>query len=1332
MALQRPQILDLDKLNVYQEEDYQNPQFFTVKNLPNILTYGKHYFNISYQDSINLNLRLKESSKVLFEFKDKKGNVIFSDLTDKYDDISGAAIGYVWMRKKPLRIAGEIADGIGHMTVVGELEGVPQQWKGVYNVRLTIPIEIRKEFINRSPILFQSLANLQNSSSFTETVEADSDSALKKIERSYINISSSHMDTYGGQVSFIELSYKESRGKASEFNVLTTYQLTGSKTNFTSSDLSLSSSFDGLNPSSHLYKFPTPTDIRRNGSVEFKLRFMNPNMEVAQNLSTGQDIEISGSITNFTGSKILVDSSDGIFITGSGALFFGSDKENGFRYEFKPKGQGKDTDRDTLEFVNVLGGVDKKSITIDKEGGINTDADRNTKLGSSGSGTVATSVSEVSKSDFSVVVGGISSSIKESARSTIVGGLSNKIELHNHVNNTNNSILGSVTCAITKSRPLGADNIVGQSSIIASLNSNITPKGQDIILTSIIAANSATIQNARYSLVLGGSGNFISGSRTDQVDMSAVIGGSNCRVIHDSSVIIAKSNFTSTDPNTVFVDNLDVAGSLTVNEITASIVSSSIIYSSGSNIFGDSGGDNHTFNGQLIVDGSGSIGYNGAFNSAGNPLIHTNGLYVSGAINIGTAHEGLRFSHDASLNAGIITGLEACNSNYNDLILRVSANNDLFISSSSGNVGIGTNNPTEKIHVHGNAIITGSATIQSHITTSGNISASGLLYTSASQGVAGTDNWTLLYNTGSGQVFYTASSAVGGGGGSADNLGNHTATQDLDLDGNSIKDALHITASGNISSSGTVTLASAVNFEGPAGATRYTFNNVTNTTNGATGYKLPFIIASGSDVGGAVVNISGSSGNAFVGIGTKYTDPLTKALTVVGDISQSGNFITQGHITSSGNILAQSEDARIRVEATAGNHPGFEWLEAGTRKWLIFNDPANDHMTWKNASNTELMELDQDGHLYVNQKIIHLGDTNTFIDFTTDDINFQAGGQNMIDLTSGSQSEITFNEAGIDIDFRVEGDSDTNLLFTNAGTDRVGIGTNAPAKKLTVAGDISASGTSHTFGGPSLPSGSKISIKVGSYASSSLNLTSANHYWDIAHSKQAVGFPNGGLLFRYNGNDKHVFDANGRLGIGKTAPTKTLEVVGEISSSEALFVQGTNLDFVVSASSTTELEVSGTISGVSASFGSTSNTTTRWTDGYVGNDEFIPIFPTDFSVSSGASRGHAVYTDTNGGTAKPANNTDNQFASKIIPKGYTAISGSLYGSDTGNTISFYSSSLTETSALSVSTDKIEAVSGTGSAFTPAIVGDGSKYVIIKWAPGSGDEIYGGKIYIKRT
>ena len=45
-----------------------------------------------------------------------------------------------------------------------------------------------------------------------------------------------------------------------------------------------------------------------------------------------------------------------------------------------------------------------------------------------------------------------------------------------------------------------------------------------------------------------------------------------------------------------------------------------------------------------------------------------------------------------------------------------------------------------------------------------------------------------------------------------------------------------------------------------------------------------------------------------------------------------------------------------------------------------------------------------------------------------------------------------FNEQGADADCRIEGDSDANLLYTDAGNDRVGVGTNAPDEKFDVAG----------------------------------------------------------------------------------------------------------------------------------------------------------------------------------------------------------------------------------------------------------------------------------------
>lgn len=53
---------------------------------------------------------------------------------------------------------------------------------------------------------------------------------------------------------------------------------------------------------------------------------------------------------------------------------------------------------------------------------------------------------------------------------------------------------------------------------------------------------------------------------------------------------------------------------------------------------------------------------------------------------------------------------------------------------------------------------------------------------------------------------------------------------------------------------------------------------------------------------------------------------------------------------------------------------------------------------------------------------------------------------------------VTINETGADQDFRVEGDTDTNLLFADASTDRVGIGNNAPTEKLDLTGNMLISG----------------------------------------------------------------------------------------------------------------------------------------------------------------------------------------------------------------------------------------------------------------------------------
>lgn len=53
---------------------------------------------------------------------------------------------------------------------------------------------------------------------------------------------------------------------------------------------------------------------------------------------------------------------------------------------------------------------------------------------------------------------------------------------------------------------------------------------------------------------------------------------------------------------------------------------------------------------------------------------------------------------------------------------------------------------------------------------------------------------------------------------------------------------------------------------------------------------------------------------------------------------------------------------------------------------------------------------------------------------------------------------VIVNESGADSDSRIEGDTDVNLIYADAGADKVGIGNAAPDEKLHVTGNIKLSG----------------------------------------------------------------------------------------------------------------------------------------------------------------------------------------------------------------------------------------------------------------------------------
>lgn len=68
-------------------------------------------------------------------------------------------------------------------------------------------------------------------------------------------------------------------------------------------------------------------------------------------------------------------------------------------------------------------------------------------------------------------------------------------------------------------------------------------------------------------------------------------------------------------------------------------------------------------------------------------------------------------------------------------------------------------------------------------------------------------------------------------------------------------------------------------------------------------------------------------------------------------------------------------------------------------------------------------------------------DANTGIFFGADQVGVATNGVERVEF---GNSVTVFNDGGADVDFRVEGDTDANLLCVDASTDRVGVGTNAP------------------------------------------------------------------------------------------------------------------------------------------------------------------------------------------------------------------------------------------------------------------------------------------------
>ena len=151
------------------------------------------------------------------------------------------------------------------------------------------------------------------------------------------------------------------------------------------------------------------------------------------------------------------------------------------------------------------------------------------------------------------------------------------------------------------------------------------------------------------------------------------------------------------------------------------------------------------------------------------------------------------------------------------------------------------------------------------------------------------------------------------------------------------------------------------------------------------------------------------------------------------------------------------------------------------------------------------------------------------------------------------------------------------------------------------------------------------------------------------------------------------------------------------------------------------LEISG--SGLGLTVGS-------WTDGYHGNDTFIPILPIDFTGGNTVA-GRDTQINADGGLVHPSHPAAIPIAQKTIPRGFTATHVDVYGANNED-FDVYKGEIDNDTTPQV--DGGSCVMNSTYTLTEPVSGsDGTQYLTVNvQIDNVNDTIYGGKITITRT
>jgi hypothetical protein len=252
---------------------------------------------------------------------------------------------------------------------------------------------------------------------------------------------------------------------------------------------------------------------------------------------------------------------------------------------------------------------------------------------------------------------------------------------------------------------------------------------------------------------------------------------------------------------------------------------------------------------------------------------------------------------------------------------------------------------------------------------------------------------------------------------------------------------------------------------------------------------------------------------------------------------------THDYIISNGTGAAVRADLNNALAAIVSNNSNSS-APSTTYAYQFWADTGNNVLKIRNSANDAFIELFQlDGTLTLEDGTESLpalafrDNLSSGIFQSADNkINFSTNGTERLELGTAT----IFNDGGTDVDFRIEGNSDTTLFNLDAGTDRIGIGNNAPTTKLDVArlgaawsGDAPIAGTAVTLHNGNNAAGSPayLGILAGSTSISGITFGDENN---SDSGKIFYEHTDDVLRFNVNVDERARINGLGELYVGST------------------------------------------------------------------------------------------------------------------------------------------------------------------------------------------------------